>query len=110
MAKQHTSACARCPFRRTSAPGWLGADTAEGFIATADSDVRMPCHLHVDYERNDWYLQAMHAPQCAGRAAYLRNRCKMPRDNDLATFVRSVPPDPECFRWPQEFIAHHKRS
>ena len=41
--------CKECPFRKKSAPGWLGSSTPEGFMATTLSDVEMPCHLTVDY-------------------------------------------------------------
>jgi hypothetical protein len=107
--KQHTKPCSQCPWRRKSAAGWLGASTAEEFVAQGESDIRMPCHTHVDYEREDWAAQAMLAPQCAGRAVYLRNKCKVPRDPILASFVRTCLPDKEVFSWPHEFIAHHTK-
>lgn len=107
MTAQHRTPCGECPFRRASAPGWLGAAEPEQFIATAESDLRMPCHTQVDYESRNWEAQARRAPQCAGRAAYLRNRCKMPRDHDLADFVRSVERNPDVFATVKEFLDHH---
>lgn len=107
MAKQHTTACNQCPWRRTSAPGWLGASTPEQFLAQAESETRMPCHCTVDYSRADWEAQVQAKPRCAGHAAYLRNRCKMPQDPSLAEFVRSVDRDPEVFGRPEQFLEHH---
>lgn len=109
--KQHTQPCAQCPWRRDSLRGWLGEDTPADFAATAESDERMPCHITVDYEREDWREQADSAPRCAGRAVYLRNRCKVPRDREEAEFVRSVERDADnVFTTAAAFIAHHSRQ
>lgn len=105
---QHKTPCIECPFRRKSAPGWLGADTPEGFIATSEAEFRMPCHMHVDYEDDNWEELAAEAPQCAGRAIHFKNRCKMPRNPEIAGLVREVERNVEdVFMFPQEFIDHH---
>lgn len=101
--KQHTKACSACPWRKTSAAGWLGASSPEEFVATSEAEHQMPCHLHVDYERDDWEDQVYDAPQCAGRAAHFANRCKLPRNSDLIRVER----DPDVFTFPAEFIDHH---
>lgn len=67
----------------------------------------MPCHCVVDYDREDWETQVEHAPRCAGHAVYLRNRCKSPRDPELAAFVRSVLPSVEVFSRADYFLEHH---
>lgn len=67
----------------------------------------MPCHCTVDYSRDDWQAQVQEKPRCAGHAAYLRNRCKMPRDPGLAQFVSQVDRDPEVFGRPEQFLEHH---
>lgn len=106
---QHLTACGACPWRRTSIAGYLGADTPEGFLATSEAEVRMPCHVTVDYEDPNWEENQEYAPQCAGRAAHFANRCKLPRNPAL---MRGVP-DPNVFTFPQEFLDHHlslKRS
>lgn len=104
---QHTTPCSQCPWRRASAPGYLGASTPEQFLAQAESETRMPCHCTVDYERADWQEQVQTKPRCAGHAAYLRNRCKQPRDQGLADFVRQVDRNPDVFTRPEEFLRHH---
>lgn len=105
--QQHHTPCAQCPWRKTSAPGWLGASTPLQFLAQAESEIKMPCHCAVDYESKDWPAQVKRAPRCAGHATYLRNRCKVPRDRQLAAFVASVERDPAVFSNPAEFVAHH---
>lgn len=102
------SPCKECPWKRSSAAGWLGASTAGEFIALSESGQHLPCHLHVNYEQSDedWRDEADRAPQCAGHAIYLANRCKLPKDS--AQLV--LPADREqIFTWPHEFVAHHKR-
>ncbi|ATI15699.1 hypothetical protein [Bordetella phage vB_BbrM_PHB04] len=104
MTKQHKQPCRACPWRRDNqAPGWLGNSTPGEFLQQSDAGIRMPCHEAVDYERADWEQQAAEAPQCAGRAIHLSNRCqhvepgilKLPADHKLV------------FTRPHEFIAHH---
>lgn len=108
--KQHTTPCAECPWRRESAPGWLGASTPEEFMLQAQSEIRMPCHCHVDYEQEDWEDQIEDAPRCAGHAIFLKNSCKMPREPGLKQFVNEVNKDTtKVFNWPHEFLAHHNQ-
>lgn len=104
MASELSKPCAACPWKRDSARGWLGASTPVEFLQQSESELRMPCHLHVDYDRTDWPEQAEQAPQCAGRAVHFANRCKLPRNLDLV-LARS---DREAvFSNPQDFIDHH---
>jgi hypothetical protein len=108
--KQHASPCAQCPFRRASLPGYLGGTHPDVFGHLADSDVRMPCHLHLPDGVN--YAAAVEpgspeyaAPQCAGRAIHWRNQLKTPRDPQLLV----LPADhARVFTWPSEFVLHHR--
>ena len=105
--KQHLTPCSQCPWRRESAPGYLGESTPEQFLAQAEADIKMPCHCMVNYERDDWQEQSENAPRCAGHAIYLRNRCKMPKEEGLARFVREVARDPAVFGRAEQFLEHH---
>lgn len=107
--KQHTKPCAACPWRKTSARGWLGASTPLQFLAQAESETKMPCHCAIDYDDPDWEVsQLPAAPRCAGHAVYLRNRCKLPNDPELRKFRDTVEPDMEAiFSRPEDFVAHH---
>lgn len=98
--------CKACPWRVDSAAGWLGNSTPVEFLQQSEAETRMPCHLHVDYERDDWRAQAEEAPQCAGRAVHFANRCKRPQNPELVT----LPADREAvFSAPQDFIDHHSK-
>lgn len=67
----------------------------------------MPCHLHIDYEKDDWQGdQFENAPHCAGHAIHLANRCKL--ENPLRELVEQ---DYEAvFSTPQQFIDHHSHG
>lgn len=106
--KQHTVPCAECPWRKTSAPGWLGASTPLQFLQQAESGIKMPCHCTVDYEREDWEEQVEDAPRCAGHAAYLRNRCKLPDDPEMRAFSAEVGRRDDVFARPDHFVEHHR--
>ena len=97
--------CAECPWRRQSAPGWLGSNTATGFLQLSDAGVHLPCDLTVDYEKENWRDEADVSPQCAGHAIFLANRCKLPRNPEQ----KVLPADRDLvFSWPHEFVAHHE--
>lgn len=106
--KQHTHPCAQCPFRRDSLRGYLGASTTLEFLSMAEHEPRVPCHIHVDYEDEDWEDKLHLVPRCAGHAIYLRNRGKCPHDRGLADMVRSVAPDRDnVFGMHLEFLRYH---
>lgn len=102
--KELKQPCTSCPWRVDSARGWLGASTPVEFLQQSESELRMPCHLHVDYDRESWPEQSEQAPQCAGRAVHFANRCKLPRNLDL---VLARPDRESVFSNPQDFIEHH---
>ena len=102
--KQHTKPCNDCPFRRQSLPGWLGDNGLEDFIILAVSDIKMPCHLTPGNGAAPNCELHPEASQCAGRAIFLSNMCKSPRDSS----VLKLPADRETvFSRPQEFVEHH---
>lgn len=96
--------CAECPWRKTSAKGWLGASTPVEFIQQSEAETQMPCHLHVDYESDNWQEEALEAPQCAGRAIHFANRGKRPQNPALITMPANYQ---EVFSNPQDFVTHH---
>lgn len=96
--------CKACPWRTTSAKGWLGASSPVEFLQQSEAEIQMPCHLHVDYESDTWQDDALEVPQCAGRAVHFANRCKRPQNPDLVV----LPADRQAvFSNPQDFIDHH---
>lgn len=108
----HKTPCAECPFRRASAPGWLGASHPDEFnSATVHGEEHMPCHMGIDYESKNWRRQLENAPHCAGSLIYLKNQCKYPSDAELRERMAQVEKDTATvFNWPHEFLKHHKRE
>ncbi len=105
---QHSTPCKQCPWLKSSLPGYLGNSDPVEFLQCSESETRMPCHCHVDYEADDWQEQAEEAPQCAGRAIHFANRCKLPRLNpDLLKVEKR---SDAVFTNPQDFIDHHSRG
>lgn len=100
--------CAECPFRRKSAPGYLGADKPENFVDTAlHGEIPMPCHLEVDYEQDDWEETLDSVHQCTGHAIFLTNACKLPRNPE----IKRLPRDTDLiFNFRHEFLKHHNRE
>lgn len=96
--------CKECPFRRESLPGYLGRDNANNFLATTLRDTRMPCHLTVDYEAEDWREQVADAPECAGAATFFANTCKLSKRKDA---LHMKPDKALVFSRAQEFLEHH---
>lgn len=96
--------CKECPFKKTSLPGYLGNDTPDGFLATTMADTPMPCHMQVDYERDDWREQASKAALCAGALHMFANMCKLSRDSTRPR----LPKSDEVFTFPSDFLKHHK--
>jgi hypothetical protein len=110
---KRTKACKECPFRRTSAPGWLGAEKdPQAFVRAAEADYvdnPLPCHMAIDYSDDDWRgEQYDNADLCAGALIYARNQCKVPRDPERAMDVAGVEEDRKnIFEYPHEFVEHH---
>lgn len=95
--------CTECPWRRISAPGWLGPYTAEQWFRLAHSDEPIACHLTIVTD-GEWEDGTM---QCAGAARYRANVAKQPRDPQVA----SGPVDRDTvFARPDEFLAHHTKG
>lgn len=98
-------ACAECPWRRKSAPGWLGPFTADQWLGIAASDAPVACHRTICGDDDDWDNDTIR--QCAGMAQYRRNVAKKPRDPEVA--VAETPNTVLFFARPAEFREHHGR-
>lgn len=103
---QHTTPCKECPFRRTSAPGYLGASNPMEFLETSETGQKMPCHMTIDYEDKFAVLQDQidESPHCVGRAMHFANRAK------LGSCVPNMYKNADVFNRPQEFLDHHMRG
>lgn len=104
-----TTPCEKCPWRRTSVRGYLGADDPLHFYqasVTAEGD--MPCHMAINYDDPDWLEnQYPGADYCAGNLIYFRNHLQSPRREALAAAVARVKKSKAVFSWPSEWFRHH---
>lgn len=102
--------CKECPFRRTSAQGYLGNNKAEPFAHNAMLDHSVACHMSMRQElpREEWERLEREAPRCRGALTMMRNTCKLPRDPEMSALVKTVEPDRvNVFSQVAEFIQYH---
>jgi hypothetical protein len=104
-----TTPCARCPWRRTSMRGYLGADNPVHFYwQSITAEGMMPCHEQIDYSDPEWVdTQLPNVDLCAGTLIYFRNHHKGPRRHVLARAVDAVKSSSAVFSRPTEFFRHH---
>lgn len=109
------TACCECPFRRESAPGYLGEASydPEGFIAPHwYGGLPLPCHLEIDWEASDnpkMLAIVAGAPTCHGYARMMRNCAKLPHDRKSADELRQISANSvRFFANLREFCEHHK--
>lgn len=104
--------CKQCPFRRTSAPGWLGNYTPASVVSSIWKGFPFFCHTKINYESKTWQARAMkNGTLCAGGLAFA-NLLKVPRSAHAAIEkgreqIRCI--EVECMTV-REFVAHHSRS
>lgn len=106
---KHTTACNECPWRRMSAPGWLGGQEPDWYVDRIRAEQPMACHLHFDDRTHLKPENEVIAdlPYCAGSLIVQRNMCKRPRDPDYAVAVERVERTIQVFNHPWEFWKHH---
>lgn len=96
--------CNACPWRRESAPGWLGPFDAQTWLDIVNSDVPIACHQTIEVE-GEWEGAIR---QCAGAAQYRCNTHKSPRDPEVA--VADEEDLVTVFGRGTEFLMHHNRE
>lgn len=108
------TACPECPFRRTSAPGYLGSASydPDAFINPHwYSDLRLPCHMRVDWEAKNIDEQVEQAGLCEGFLIMSANSCKLHFNTEVRAAQELVNTDREnFFTWFTEFCEHHRRD
>lgn len=97
----HKVPCAECPWRKASAPGWLGGYTAEDYADDVQSNLLPSCHLR------DHGPETPETALCVGSAHTSANACIMPYGDAQREAVAQVGQNADCFRNPGEFYAHH---
>lgn len=117
MLTGHTSGaapCVECPFRRTSAPGYLGEASYQPMAFIGPhwmGEAKLPCHMQVDWLALDRQAQIEKSHTCVGYAIMNKNTAKMPRNAADADTVRKTEANHELiFSNLGEFIEHHKED
>ncbi len=109
--------CKECPFRRKSAPGYLGAASYDphAFLAPHyHGDLRLPCHMRVDWDnrkKNKKGFTPEDAPLCRGFVIFMKNNVKYADNPEVRAAMETVEVDREnILGWQHEFIDHHSEK
>lgn len=99
--------CKQCPYRKTSAPGYLGESShdPQRFLQQLDLPTSHPCHNTVDWDEEDYNK----AKVCIGALQFMNNSAKLSRNPELKTLQSSLGKNDELFNWSSEFIKHHSK-
>lgn len=102
MRLHHKTPCAECPWRSTSAPGWLGGHSAESYADPVAMNEVPACHMR------DHGPSSPDTAFCVGALGTMKKSCtsawKSP-GADKAKALIDVPE--EVFRHPALFYKHH---
>lgn len=107
--------CKECPFRKTSAPGWLGdlSGQPQVFIDALDHTI-IPCHMRVywDEEAKDTLIVSGEDNPCIGALSFCENSLKYPRaargkGTRYYDLMEKAVKNPDVFQWSNEFVKHH---
>jgi len=108
---ENKTACRECPFRRESAPGYLGASSHDphGYLDQHwHGFVRLPCHMKINWEASDTLRQTLSAPLCQGFLILCKNACKLPLNREIALAVVDTEPNQkDIFVNAYQFYQHH---
>lgn len=98
--------CRECPFKRTSASGYLGECLYDPELFLQQEEV-IPCHLTVDYEgKEPDYSQAQ---PCVGNLQFMNNSLKLSRNPQVKQLQDEAGKNTKIFQFKSEFINHHSR-
>lgn len=105
--------CKECPFKKSSARGWLGDYTVGEVFSSIWKGQPFFCHSQIDYEDPDWEKKAMaKGPLCTGSLVFAKKMLAPDRevcDRRLASArlaVLKIMDTVECME-PREFGEHH---
>jgi hypothetical protein len=100
-------ACIECPFKKSSAPGYLGEVSYQPEVFLQQiNEAAIPCHLSINWENKDEKFK--HSKDCVGALQFMNNSLKMSRDYDTAKLQKEYGKSDEIFSRTKEFIDHHK--
>lgn len=104
------SPCDECPFRRASAPGWLGEHAHPREIILHAQHGRFPCHKSVNFHKDNGleFDDAVEkAMTCRGSLIYLNNTCSISRDDVIRKEQSKIGKSDEVFANAAQMVEHH---
>lgn len=109
MQTNLTEPCSQCPFRRASAPGWLGPWEPTELLASLAVQA-FPCHPTIKHDGQDVNDPTLEG--CAGAAIFLNNKREKSRCGWTLVHQAAVEGVPDTVRASvfanrQEFVNHH---
>ncbi|AMO44239.1 hypothetical protein DSS3P8_181 [Roseobacter phage DSS3P8] len=100
---QHKEPCPECPWRKTSAEGWLGGHPTSYYSDAVACGEIPACHCK-DHGSND-----PRTAFCAGATATMANMCMLPhKQPGAAEAVREVGKRADVFAHAALFHQHHE--
>lgn len=105
MKNNLKSPCAECPFRKDSAPGWLGGETVQDTFAHIKGEGDFACHMTRHKRKADM-------SRCRGSLLFMRKSGQMPKYNaKLAKALQEVRGyDVSEILSVPEFFKHHDKG
>lgn len=79
-----TPACRECPYRNTSAKGYMGGQDPEDYREYINMDIVVPCHMRSTYDDEGDPEQAK---PCTGHVASVVKSCRSPIGEELKTLT-----------------------
>jgi hypothetical protein len=108
--------CRVCPFRPTSAPGWLGDYTPGEIFRAIWHGAPFFCHSSINYRNRDWEDKAMKSGKlCTGGLLFAKKILAPDHEivhqpiRDARLKVLAIESEIECMG-AREFGAHHDLS
>jgi hypothetical protein len=104
MKNNLNSPCVECPFRKNSAPGWLGGETVEDTFRHIKGEADFACHLTRNKKKSEM-------SRCRGSMMFMRKSGQLPKYNVrlLKDLQEMGKPDASEILSVPEFFKHHKR-
>lgn len=97
----HKTPCNECPWRKTSAQGYLGGYTPEWYADVVQENQIPSCHL------NDRGPENPNTAYCVGALHTAANGCIMPHDKRERDARNQMGQNPDCFGHPSLFYRYH---
>lgn len=98
---KRTKPCAECPYRKVSAPGWLGGHSLDGYAMPPSVGMPTSCHC------SDHGAASSATAFCAGSLALIANDPDVEPLPEYEEAVAAVGPRDDCISTVEQFRQRH---